>query len=81
MPFPRGIDITLFGSDVLATDYDMGNAGMTFTIEGDDFEASYVGTVDVLNKVHKARITASHPIRLTSSKEYTIRATVSNFIR
>lgn len=43
MPMPAGIDLTLFNQTIVAQDIDISNAGITFTVTGnnsDDFKAS-----------------------------------------
>lgn len=77
MPLPQNFEITLFGEEIIATDYDITNVEVSFTITPDDkFYVSSLGPIDKTNKRHKASIKVKEVLRLDENVTYTLTVTV-----
>ncbi|KAF2881637.1 hypothetical protein ILUMI_24494 [Ignelater luminosus] len=76
MPLPQNFEITLFGEEIIATDYDISNVEVTFTITPDDkFYVSSLGPTDATNKHHKASVKVKEVLRLDDNATYFLTVT------
>ncbi|GJQ70536.1 hypothetical protein Trydic_g22939 [Trypoxylus dichotomus] len=74
MPFPGQFEITQFNLEITATDIDISNTAIDFSIDTPLLVVTYDGTVDSLGKVHKALVRPIQALEFTERQEFTITA-------